>query len=166
MLEPIRQVAGDGKREKVAAIALAEYFKGWKLYATPRFFFTDFHITLMHGNGRENYIGDLEIKWLKTDSTKPAIFPFNKHSKDGYYKPKFLLIEHYPDSLKLNGKGYISFEPFLFLQEDYTREFVHSYVLSLFQEIDEQILCDTPEYIIRKAGKNKLVDQSTNYHSI
>jgi hypothetical protein len=91
---------------------------------------------------------------------------FSNHSKDGYYRDRFILIEHYPDSLKLNGKGYISFEPFLFLQEDYTREFVHSYVLSLFQEIDEQILCDTPEYIIRKAGKNKLLDQNTNYHSI
>ena len=48
------------------------------MYATPRFYFTDFNICLQWGNGRENYIGDLEIKWLKTDSSKPAIFPFNK----------------------------------------------------------------------------------------
>lgn len=77
-LEPIRQIASDGKREQIAAKALTDYFINWKLYPTPRFFFTDFHITVMHGNGRENYIGDLEIKWLKTDSSKPAIFPFNK----------------------------------------------------------------------------------------
>jgi len=77
-LEPIRQVNNDGKRERIAATALAEYFTGWKMYATPRFYFTDFHICLQWGNGRENYIGDLEIKWLKTDSSKPAIFPFNK----------------------------------------------------------------------------------------
>jgi hypothetical protein len=77
-LEPIRQIASDGKREQIAAKALTDYFINWKLYSTPRFFFTDFHITVMHGNGRENYIGDLEIKWLKTDSSKPAIFPFNK----------------------------------------------------------------------------------------
>lgn len=77
-LEPIRQVAGDGKREKIAAAALESYFQGWKLYGTPRFYFSDFHICLQWGNGRENYIGDLEVKWLKTDSSKPAIFPFNK----------------------------------------------------------------------------------------
>ena len=77
-LEPIRQVAGDGKREQIAAKVLMEYFVNWKLYPTPRFFFTDFHITVMQGQGRENYIGDLEIKWLKTDSSKAAIFPFNK----------------------------------------------------------------------------------------
>jgi hypothetical protein len=36
-LEPIRQVNADGKREKIAATALAEYFTGWKMYATPAF---------------------------------------------------------------------------------------------------------------------------------
>ena len=77
-LEPIRQIASDGKREQIAAKALMDYFANWKLYPTPRFFFTDFHITVMQGQGRENYIGDLEIKWLKTDSSKSAIFPFNK----------------------------------------------------------------------------------------
>jgi len=77
-LEPIRQVNADGKREKIAAKMLTDYFINWKLYPTPRFFFTDFHITVMQTQGRENYIGDLEIKWLKTDSSKPAIFPFNK----------------------------------------------------------------------------------------
>jgi hypothetical protein len=30
-LEPIRQVNNDGKRERIAATALAEYFTGWKM---------------------------------------------------------------------------------------------------------------------------------------
>ncbi len=51
-LEPIRQVNADGKREKIAALALEDYFKGWKLYPTPRFYFSDFHICLQWGNGR------------------------------------------------------------------------------------------------------------------
>jgi hypothetical protein len=76
-MEPIRQVAGDGKREKVMVKRLAEMYP-WKFYDTPRFYFTDYHITKLHGGGRENYIGDLEIKWLRSDSSKPAIFPFNK----------------------------------------------------------------------------------------
>jgi hypothetical protein len=32
----------------------------------------------LHDNGRENYLGDIEIKWLSIDSSIPAIFPFNK----------------------------------------------------------------------------------------
>ena len=76
-MEPIRQVHGDGIREQVMAARLSEIYP-WKFYDTPRFYFTDFHITKLHDHGRENYIGDLELKWLKSDSSKPAIFPFNK----------------------------------------------------------------------------------------
>jgi len=76
-VEPIRQVHGDGIREQVMATKLSEIYP-WKFYDTPRFYFTDFHITKLHDHGRENYIGDLELKWLKSDSSKPAIFPFNK----------------------------------------------------------------------------------------
>lgn len=76
-MEPIRQVHGDGIREQVMANKLSEIYP-WKFYDTPRFYFTDFHITKLHDHGRENYIGDLELKWLKSDSSKPAIFPFNK----------------------------------------------------------------------------------------
>lgn len=76
-MEPIRQVYGDGKREKIVAARLSQVYP-WKFYNTPRFYFTDYHLTKLHGNDRENYIGDIEIKWLKSDSSKPAIFPFNK----------------------------------------------------------------------------------------
>lgn len=58
--------------------ALTRLHPHWKFYDTPKFYFTDFHLTHFYPSGRENYIGDLEIKWLKTDSSKPAIFPFNK----------------------------------------------------------------------------------------
>ena len=78
MLEPIRYVHGDGKREQIVADFLSAHNPSWKFYNTPRFYFTDFHMTKLHGNGRENYIGDMEIKWLKTDSSRAAIFPFNK----------------------------------------------------------------------------------------
>jgi len=77
-LEPIRQVPNDGRREQIAADFLSRYNPQWKFYPTPRYYFTDFHMTKQHGNGRENYIGDMEIKWLRIDSSRPAIFPFNK----------------------------------------------------------------------------------------
>lgn len=76
-MEPIRQVANDGRKENHVK-AWLEQRTQWRLFPTPRFYFTDFHINLLHDNGRENYIGDLEIKWLKSESIYPAIFPFNK----------------------------------------------------------------------------------------
>jgi hypothetical protein len=76
-MEPIRQVRGDNKREEVVARYLVNNAP-WKLIPTPKFYFTDFHIQKVYDNGRENYIGDLEIKWLNSSSQYPAIFPFNK----------------------------------------------------------------------------------------
>jgi len=77
IIEPIRQVAHDGRREQHVK-AWLEQRTDWRLFDTPRFYFTDFHINKLQSNGRENYIGDLEIKWLRSDSLTPAIFPFNK----------------------------------------------------------------------------------------
>lgn len=76
-LEPIREVASDNARERTLA-AFLEQFMGWELFPTPKFFYVDFHILKLYDSGRKNYIGDLEIKWLKIDSSYPAIFPFNK----------------------------------------------------------------------------------------
>jgi hypothetical protein len=76
-MEPIRQVWGDNRREAVVAQHLT-HLAPWKLIPTPKFYFTDFHIQRVYDNGRENYIGDLEIKWLNSSSQYPAIFPFNK----------------------------------------------------------------------------------------
>ena len=76
-MEPVRQVWGDNRREEVMAKTLVQY-QPWRLIPTPKFYFTDFHIQRVYDNGRENYIGDLEIKWLNSGSQYSAIFPFNK----------------------------------------------------------------------------------------
>lgn len=76
-LEPIREIASDNAKERVVAKYLEQYMN-WELFPTPKFFFVDFHILKLYDNGRKNYIGDLEIKWLNIPSNVPAIFPFNK----------------------------------------------------------------------------------------
>lgn len=76
-MEPIRQVQGDNEREQRLASYLQQALP-WSLFPTPKFYFTDYHINKLYENGRQNYIGDLEIKWLTIPSTSPAIFPFNK----------------------------------------------------------------------------------------
>jgi hypothetical protein len=76
-MEPIRQVQGDNDKEQRMANYLQQVLP-WSLFPTPKFYFTDFHINKLYDNGRQNYIGDLEIKWLNIPSTSPAIFPFNK----------------------------------------------------------------------------------------
>jgi len=76
-MEPIRQVHSDNRREQIVAVELCQILP-WRLYATPKFYFTDFHIQRVYDNGRENYIGDLEVKWLNSSSQYPAIFPYNK----------------------------------------------------------------------------------------
>lgn len=76
-MEPIREVAGDVSKEERMAKFLESKLP-WSLFPTPKFYFTDYHINRLHDHGRQNYIGDLEIKWLNSSSTYPAIFPFNK----------------------------------------------------------------------------------------
>ncbi len=76
-MEPIRQVPTDQNKEQRVANFLVQKMP-WSLFPTPKFYFTDYHINRKHDNGRENYIGDLEIKWLNSPSTSPAIFPYNK----------------------------------------------------------------------------------------
>jgi hypothetical protein len=80
-LEPIRQVSNDGRKEQVTAYHLAQLYPDWRFYTTPRFYFSDFHLTKAWGDGRENYIGDLEIKWLKNPIADGAVFPFEKLQK-------------------------------------------------------------------------------------
>ena len=80
-MEPIRQVVDDGRKEQIAAYHLSSIYPDWRYYSTPRFYFSDFHLTKAWGDGRENYIGDLEIKWLKTGLSDGAVFPFEKLQK-------------------------------------------------------------------------------------
>lgn len=76
-MEPIREVPGDvGKEQRLANFLVTKL--PWSLFPTPKFYFTDYHINRLYDHGRQNYIGDLEIKWLNIPSTAPAIFPFNK----------------------------------------------------------------------------------------
>ena len=76
-MEPIREVAQDIDKEQRLANFLVTKLP-WSLFPTPKFYFTDYHINRLYDQGRQNYIGDLEIKWLNIPSTSPAIFPFNK----------------------------------------------------------------------------------------
>ena len=76
-MEAIRQVKADWGREH----RLANYLESvlpWSLTPTPAFYFTDYHINRKLGQGRESYIGDVEMKWLNTPSTQVAIFNYNK----------------------------------------------------------------------------------------
>jgi hypothetical protein len=80
-LEPIRRVWGDDHRSNEVVGALNEMYQDHLFYPTPPFYFTDYHITKVRPNGRENYVGDLEVKWLRTDSSYQVSFPFQKLAK-------------------------------------------------------------------------------------
>lgn len=80
---------------------------------------------------------------------------FYKHSEDGYFHNKFLLIDHVPASIELKGKGYVFYEVFLFLQEKYTREFLYPYFETLFDKMDTTIFSPTEEYYFKKIGSHK-----------
>ena len=76
-MEAIRVTQADYGREA----RLANYLQTrlpWVLTPTPKFYFTDYHINRKHDNGRENYIGDLEIKWADKPSSEPYPIPFTK----------------------------------------------------------------------------------------
>lgn len=62
---------------------------------------------------------------------------FNRKSKDGYYKNKFIVIDGFTDSLKRTGQGGIFNEVFLFLEETYHKKFVIDYFKTIFQELDD-----------------------------
>jgi len=80
-MEPIRQVGDDGAKEAAVTRELYNFYPEWRFYPTPRFYFSDFHLNHSWGNGRENYIGDLEVKWLRSPWQDGAIFPFEKLQK-------------------------------------------------------------------------------------
>jgi len=81
MQEPIRQVWQDDWRSQVVAQGLHEIYPNWFFYPTPPFYFMDYHIQHRRSNGRENYIGDLEVKWLNQPASRPVKFPFQKLQK-------------------------------------------------------------------------------------
>jgi hypothetical protein len=77
MVEPIRQVSGDGTREQKVAHYLSETYS-WDLYSTPKYYFIDFLVNKNHGNGYANYIGGLEVKWMKRPVNSEVKFPYQK----------------------------------------------------------------------------------------
>jgi hypothetical protein len=76
-VQPIKETQqGQDRQIRVAAYLMSIY--PWYLCPTPRFYFTDYHINKLQGLGRENYIGDLEIKWADKPSSEPYPIPYTK----------------------------------------------------------------------------------------
>jgi len=75
--EPIRQVWQDGKREQLVADYLATAYN-WEFYKTPRYYFVDYLVNQLKPNGYANYIGGIEIKWMKSHSGTEVKFPYQK----------------------------------------------------------------------------------------
>ena len=76
-MQPIKETQqGQDRQSRVAAYLMSKY--PWILTPTPKFYFTDYHINKIQGLGRENYIGDLEIKWADKPSSEPYPIPFTK----------------------------------------------------------------------------------------
>lgn len=62
---------------------------------------------------------------------------FHSKSKDGYFKDKFIFIDGSSDSLIRNKGGLFFSEVFLYLEEEYEKSFVVSYLKNLFDELNE-----------------------------
>ena len=77
MVEPIRQVKGDGNREQIIASFLSKEYS-WDFYPTPKYYFIDFLVNINHGNGYANYIGGLEVKWMNRSTNSEVKFPYQK----------------------------------------------------------------------------------------
>jgi hypothetical protein len=76
-VQPIKETQlGLDREARVASYLTTTY--PWVLTSTPKFYFTDYHINERNGLQYENYIGDLEIKWLNTPSSERALFSFSK----------------------------------------------------------------------------------------
>ena len=76
-IEPIRQVWQDGKREQLVADYLATA-NSWEFYKTPRYYFVDYLVNKLKPNGYANYIGGVEVKWMKSHSGTEVKFPYQK----------------------------------------------------------------------------------------
>jgi len=75
-VEPIRQTQALYQNEALLAAYLQANFP-WVLTKTPKFYFSDYHITEMEGD-YGNYIGDLELKWFNGHSINGASFDYEK----------------------------------------------------------------------------------------
>lgn len=78
MAEPIRQTYADSRRERLVARAIEKLFPRYILAQTPPFHPTDFHMSWLTDKAELEYKGDLEVKWFNHDSSRTAVFNFNK----------------------------------------------------------------------------------------
>jgi hypothetical protein len=61
---------------------------------------------------------------------------FNSKVKDGYFTDRFIYINELPDNASLTGKAMWFPKVFLFLEEEYEKEFIVDYLKTLFTEIE------------------------------
>lgn len=78
MGEPIRQTYADSRRERMVAKAIEKLIPRYILHQTPPFHPTDFHVSWLTDKAELEYKGDLEVKWFRHDSSRTAVFNFNK----------------------------------------------------------------------------------------
>jgi len=79
MTATVWQTDTDRRREDLVRSALNTYWRSDVVFdPTPRFFPTDFHMTVMDGSYGQ-YIGDMEVKWYRQDTTRGGgVFNYNK----------------------------------------------------------------------------------------
>ena len=75
-MEAIRQTDDLYKKEAFIA-SILELHLPWILTPTPKFYFSDYHITEKQGD-YGNYIGDLELKWVNGPSSMAVNFDYEK----------------------------------------------------------------------------------------
>ncbi len=62
---------------------------------------------------------------------------FYNHHKDGYYKKRFIFIDGTSELLLERKKGLCFNQAFFYLEEDYEKQFVYDYFISLFTLIND-----------------------------
>lgn len=77
MTEPIRHRFIDSTRERLVAEVLSNKFN-WEFYPTPRYYFMDYLVNQNQANGYANFIGGLEIKWMRGPADSEVKFPYQK----------------------------------------------------------------------------------------
>lgn len=68
----------DRRREEIVRDAIHPIWPELIFQPTPRYFPTDFHLSLPDGDPFAGYIGDLEIKWFRHSSHHGGMFNYNK----------------------------------------------------------------------------------------
>lgn len=70
--------ATDRRREEIVRQAIQPYWPELIFEPTPKFFPTDYHLSLPEGDPFAGYIGDMEVKWFNHSSSRGGMFNYNK----------------------------------------------------------------------------------------